>query len=372
MTATDTTLTEPEPVADAASHRPPHRLRHVLLLALTVLLVAEVGVRLVEDRLPPPPDWYTPEYGVKEGQIDRLAGRGGASVVLLGSSVIDVAVDPVGLDGPLTSARPAYNAGLIGANLEMVDVWSEHVVEPALAPDVVVIGVSSRDVNANGAGLESQTPGFYALPAVERLLGTESTLERVERRAGDLSRLVRYRTVLRRPLEALFGYDAPDRNLAQNTDLGLELHLADLEYQGGADVDDFFRREPLRDFALSTRQLDAVRDLVERHQARGTRVVLLDVPVTSQYVALHPRGEADYRDYEVALNVLAAQLGIELVDTGTWTPDAFSDPLHLNGVGTAQLTALLDAYLTDGTVPLPAGATPPEPLDGGIAAPVTP
>src|SRR3546814_4755483 len=70
----------------------------------------------------------------------------------------------------------------------MVDVWSEHVVEPALAPDVAVIAISSRDVNANGAGLESQTPGFYALPAVERLLDTESLLERIERRAGDVSR----------------------------------------------------------------------------------------------------------------------------------------------------------------------------------------
>src|SRR3546814_13925729 len=96
----------------------------------------------------------------------------------------------------------------------MVDVWSEHVVEPALAPDVAVIAISSRDVNANGAGLESQTPGFYALPAVERLLGTDSLLERIERRAGAVSRLVRYRTVPRRPPAALFDYDAPGPNPA--------------------------------------------------------------------------------------------------------------------------------------------------------------
>src|SRR3546814_14801457 len=115
----------------------------------------------------------------------------------------------------------------------MVDVWSEHVVEPALAPDVAVIAISSRDVNANGAGLESQTPGFYALPAVERLLDTESLLERIERRAGDVSRLVRYRTVLRRPLEALFDYDPPDRNLAQNTNPGPAPHLADHPPQDG-------------------------------------------------------------------------------------------------------------------------------------------
>src|SRR3546814_7370956 len=112
---------------------------------------------------------------------------------------------------------------------------SGTAVEPAWAPDVAVIAISSRDVKANGACLESQTPGFYALPAVERLLDTESLLERIERRAGDVSRLVRYRTALRRPLEALFDYDAPDRNLAQNTAHGLALHLADIAYQCGPD-----------------------------------------------------------------------------------------------------------------------------------------
>src|SRR3546814_10620201 len=182
MTTTQAPPTPIDEVPDTAGRRPRRRLGRVLLAALAVLVVAEVGVRLVEDRLPPPPDGYSPEYGVKERQLRDLAAEGGASGGRLGSAVIDVAVAPAGLDGPVTADRPAYNAGLIGANLEMVDVWSEHVVEPALAPDVAVIAISSRDVNANGAGLESQTPGFYALPAVERLLDTESLLERIERR----------------------------------------------------------------------------------------------------------------------------------------------------------------------------------------------
>src|SRR3546814_12307906 len=165
-----TTQAPPTPIDEwpaPAGRGPRRRLGRVLLAALAVLVVAEVGVRLVEDRLPPPPDWYSPEYGVKERQLRDLAAEGGASVALLGSSVIDVAVDPAGLDGPVTADRPAYNAGLIGANLEMVDVWSEHVVEPALAPDVAVIAISSRDVNATGPGPASPTPGFAPLPAVE-------------------------------------------------------------------------------------------------------------------------------------------------------------------------------------------------------------
>ncbi len=367
------------PTLSAQADRPPAegrpeerrhlgRLGRVLSLALVVLLLVEVGVRLVEDRLPPPTEWYTPEYGIKEKQMAGLGARhDGASIVFLGSSVIDVSVDPSKVASPPDDGRPAYNAGLIGANLEMVDVWSEHVVEPALEPSVVVIGVSSRDVNRNGAGLETQTPGFYKLAAVRRLLGTESAFEKVETRVSDLSRLFRYRTVLRRPLEALFGYDSPDRNLALNTDLGQELHLADVAYRGDPTVEAFFRAEPLLAYSASDSQFGAVRSTIDRLHAAGVRVILLDVPVTAQYVSLHPRGAEDYRSYEAALNVLAAQTGAELVDTGTWLAPAFSDPLHLNGVGAELLTTLVDRYLRDGRLILPTGAVPHEHFEGGVA-----
>lgn len=371
-----TTPTQPAavPMTTGDGAPPSHRSRHsvVIAVALAVVLLTELGVRLVEDRLPPPVQWYTPEYGIKEEQMAGLADRhGGASVALIGSSVVDVAVDPTKLDAPVTADRPAYNAGLIGANLEMVDVWSEHVVEPTLRPDVVILSVSSRDVNRNGAGLESQTPGFYRLPAVRRILGTETVLQKVERWAGDVSKIVRYRRELRRPLEALFEYDSPDRNLALNTDFGQELHLADTAYQGGPNVEAFFRAEPLLAYSASETQLAAMRRTIQRLEAAGVRVVLLDVPVTEQYISLHPRGAEDYRFYEIALNVLAAQTGTDLLDTGVWTSNGFSDPLHLNGAGGDLLTAVIDRYLTDGTVVLPPGAVAPEVLPGGVALPVT-
>ena len=360
------------PDASPQEHRHRSRLGRVLAVALALVLLVELGVRFVEDRLPPPLDWYTPEYGLKQDQMAGLAARtNGASVVFIGSSVIDVSIDPTQIDGPLTSDRPAYNAGLIGANLEMVDVWSRYAVEPVLQPDVVVLAVSSRDVNRNGAGLESQTPGFYKLRAVRRLLGTESILERVERRLSDVSELVRHRTELRRPLEAIFGYDSPDRNVVQNADLGQELHLLDLPSRFDPAVESFFRAEPLLNFVPSETQMGAMRSTVNRLQRAGVRVILLDVPVAEQYLALHPRGAADYLAYEIGLNVLAAQTGAELLDTGTWTQPSFSDPLHLNRLGADQLTALIDQYLEDGRVVLPLDAIPPPPLEGGVAEPVT-
>ena len=360
MTATrpeiDTSEQDPQP-APAGSGR--LHLRVVLAVASVVLLAAEVGVRLVEDRLPPPADWYTPEYALKQSQMAELAASGGASVVFIGSSVIDVSIDPAQLDGALTDERPAYNAALLGANLEMVDVWSEHVVEPTLDPDVVVIGVSSRDVNRNGASLEGQTPGFYRLPAVRRLLDTESPLERFERWAGDVSRLVHHRRALRRPLEALFGYDAPGEDVVRNTDLGHELHLADTTYRGDPTVEQFFRSDPLLAFAPSETQLGALRRTIRRLRADGVRVLLLDVPVTEHYLALHPAGAADYETYEIAIRLLAEQEGAELLDAGTWSPSGFSDPLHLNVEGTRALTRVVNGFLAGEGVVLPEGSTPP-------------
>jgi hypothetical protein len=343
--------------SDTAPTTPaPRRLRVVIGVVVCVLVLAELGVRLVEHRLLPPHDWYTQEYGIKEEQMDALADAGGSSIVFIGSSVIDTTLDPSGLTAP--GERPAYNAGLIGANLEMVDRWSELVVEPALRPDIVIIGISSRDVNANGAALETQTPGFYRLPAMRRLLGRESIAEQIERRAGELSRLVRYRTVLRRPLESIGGYDGPDRNVPLNDARGMELHLRESTFQGGEVVAEFFRNEPLLDFAVSDVQLGALRRAIDRLQRQGARVILLDVPVTEQYVSLHPDGAADYRAYEAALQDLAGDTGIELVDAGVWQQKAlFSDPLHLNGVGSDTLTRLIDRYLVDGGLALPPGAT---------------
>jgi hypothetical protein len=96
-------------------------------------------------------------------------------------------------------------------------------------------------------------------------------------------------------------------------------------------------------------------------------VILLDVPVTTEYVSFHPHAAADYRAYETAVNQLAADTGIELLDAGVWESPAFSDPLHLNGIGGDALTQMLDRYLVDGELVLPAGAIAAEPQPGGVA-----
>jgi len=70
------------------------------------------------------------------------------------------------------------------------------------------------------------------------------------------------------------------------------------------------------------------------------------VPVTDDYVGLHPRGADDMATYTAAIDALAAASGSEVLRPGRWPEDLFSDPLHLNRAGVERLTAELDRYLT--------------------------
>jgi hypothetical protein len=307
-------------------------LRRWALAVAAVLLAAEALTRSLTGVLPPPAGWPTDEYPLKDDRTTELAASGGVGVVIVGSSVADVSIDAA----ELHHARGAYNAGLVGATAQIVDAWTRELVVPRLDPDVVVVAVSSRDLNDNGAGVAVSDESFRQSPGGRRLLRTESAADRLERWLDDRSALLRYREVLRRPLEAFTGYDPPDRNAAAITDSGLETRLLGDDYRGDAEILRFMRDEPLRQFALGGVQQAAFEHLVLGLAAGGRRVVVLDVPVTADYVASHPHGEDD---------VGARRAGVELVRPGVWADRFFSDPLHLNGSGVARLTSLVDAAL---------------------------
>jgi len=255
--------------------------------------------------------------------------------------VADVGLDPTHLADSTRHDRPAYNAGLLGATLRMVDFWSAYEVEHALHPDIAVIGVSSRDLNSNAAGYEAQDDAFLGTPVVRELLGNESVLERANRRLGDFSALWRHRVALRRPLESLAGYDPPQRTKTVLNEQGMDLHLAGERYRLDGVVRRFFQQQTLHDFRVSRRQLDGLTSLVMRLKRAGTKVLILDVPTTADYIALHPHGAHDYADYQRALRTLAANAGVALIDPGVWPTHDFADPLHLNRSGADRLTDLV-------------------------------
>lgn len=310
-----------------------------------MLLAAELAVRAVEGSLPPPTTWASSEYALKDSRIDQLRDHGGVGTVLVGSSVIDVSIDPAALPESAVGPRGAYNAGLIGATPWIVDAWTRLLVVPRLRPDVVVIGVSSRDLNVNGAGNAQTEDRFRTSAGGRHLLGTEGTTDKVDWWLNEHSALLRYRQVLRRPLEALFGYDPPDRNVVTVTKAGLETQMLDQRYQNTERVLSFFRREPLLNFDVNGLERDSFASLIQHLQGQGIRVVVLDTPVTQDYIDAHPRGQADYDTYIRAIDTIVHTTGAKLVRPGIWPPELFADPLHLNRAGADRLTGELARML---------------------------
>jgi hypothetical protein len=188
--------------------------------------------------------------------------------------------------------------------------------------------------------------GFSRTSGAKQLLGTETTADRIERRLTEMSALLRYRSVLRKPNEALRNYVPAGQVRLQLTDSGLETHLLGTQLTDTPTVRTFFRRHPLHDFELSASGIGAIERLITAARGSGSRVVLLDVPITDLYVSLHPRGPADYGAYQAAVDQLAARSGAQLFRPGVWDRALFSDPLHLNGRGMRRLSAELDQYLT--------------------------
>ena len=318
----------------ARRHR--HRL-HVLAGVAAVVVVAEVAVRLAAGPLPEPQVWSTPELQYKVGLMED---RGPVEVALVGSSVVDVSIDPGGLD------RPAFNAALGAASIGMVADVTRALVVPHLDPDVVVIGLASRELNASSPEQHDIEARFRDAPAVRELLGTESFLDRVERWAGDVSALVEYRSVLRDP-DNWLGDPPQQWGPSVTAASGLYLSFLDAPYRADEAMRRSLRNRALQGFRLGDEQIRTLRTLVGDLTAQGRRVLLVATPVTEDYVALHPRGEADHAAFVGVLEALAEEAGVPFLDAGIWDAALFADPLHVSRAGTERFTQMVADAIAD-------------------------
>lgn len=297
-----------------------------VLAALLVLGTAEAAVRVAEPALAEPQRWSTQEAQYKVEQMRELPPDG---VVFAGSSMM-------GMAGDASRMPHAYNAALRGASLAMTEEWLELAVVPTLRPHTVVLGVSTRELNANDGAQATSTKLFLDAPAVRRLTGRETVLDRAERWGEQVSALFRYRTVLRRPGD-LFA----KRDTVEGATIGADGH-DDSFRRRSYELDDagraFFAREPLHDFAVGTAQLQSLRRTVQWLRDRRIDVVVAAMPVTADYAALHPGGTPTYEAAIGRLHDTAVRAGARWVDFGIWPTRLFADPMHVNGAGAARFT----------------------------------
>lgn len=334
-------------------------------MALVTLAVGEAAAGWLEPRLDEPSLFHSLEGDLKLERIQDLADTGGADLVFLGSSLIGVGVDPTVVDATIGVA--SYNAALSAARPSLLVPWARDVVLPRLNPGVVVIGVTSFDFYDTGNEDLAQT--FLDSRGYRMVTGSESLIQAVDRWLYQRSDLWQHRAELRDPytiLKALVGggnHGGWALITEEDGHLDLDSIVSGFEYVSGPD---------LGDWDLGIEAPAAVRALIEVVRDSGARPVLVSMPLTDNYIATHPNGDADYARYEHALRSLADDEAVPLLFYDNRDVDLFADRVHLGTVGhqafSKQLALDLDrlGVLTGEWVstdsfgaPLPQGAAAP-------------
>jgi hypothetical protein len=350
-------------VAEAPLARKRRRLAKIALVTVLVLLGAEAAMRVRASALPAPGDWAIPAIGHKFEQIRELEQRGGASVVFLGASTVDAGLDPDRFTVK-PGDRPAYNAAVRGGTMSVIATWAKHVAIPRLRPDVVVLGLSSRELNENDKPRAVRERAFYEAPAVRELLGKTSMWERAERRLGRASALFKYRTKLRDPryIPALVGIGelpAEDGNAADDhVGTGGELTAFERGRYAGAD---FFKNQT-RPIPIGTAQRTQLRDLLTFLRSRAPRVLVVNMPVTNDYVSTQTAAQRSAFDAILAAEAKSA--GASYVKTGIWPTQLFADPTHTNGTGAQRLASTLSKPVSDARAAAQRAGAPQPPPPG--------
>jgi hypothetical protein len=173
------------------------RWRRVLLIALAIAVLAEVGVRALDSRLPPVTGWPGYEYAVHEEQLAALGGD--PDLLVIGDSSAAVAIRPDELveDGVASSG---YNYWLGGAPMRSLELHASEVLLPRTTPRTVVVAVTMRNFN-EAPSQEGHLAALRASSAFRRVTGRRSWLDHVDDRLQAGSAVFRHREILRDPLD---------------------------------------------------------------------------------------------------------------------------------------------------------------------------
>jgi hypothetical protein len=321
----------------------------VVVTALLVLVGAEAGVRTFADDLPRALEWGNIEAELKADRMTQLQRFGvRASVAFVGSSMMDVGVDPEKMDLGSKPDEVAFNAALFATDARTMAFYTEHVVVPRLRPRVVVIGVSSFDLNDGGDTQRISYENIVNSPEAKRVTGRRSTIEEIDAFATTHSAIMRHRTTLRSPAEL-----AKD-DVVQ--DASVNPYGVMSAFQGPRpkyQVTGFFknlaRNETYKAFSVGGSQLRALDRVIGSLRADGIGVVVVKMPLTMDAVDLHPNGVEDYERFKTAVKQVVDRHGVQYVDVPTARDGSggFYDPVHLNNAGQKYFSDALGRIVRD-------------------------
>jgi hypothetical protein len=313
------------------------------LIVLAVLLMAELISRVLAGGLPNP-DWNFAQTDRKVEEMQVMATAGAtADVALIGNSSVNAAFVSEDLER-LTGFDSFYNAGLDGAGMRQTEDWALNVVVPLTKPDVVVIGLTSRDLNDASTANAEVFDKYLNSRGRARFLDDETAGQRVQRALSEVSALVRISPFIRDPAALVTQYnpDGPDTG---------EFVLPGEEYNPRPLDVTRTRERALNDYTLGGTELESFGRLVDALQAQGVEVVVVEMPyVAEDYLDMHPNGAADYDAYRDIVRSFTSGRSLPYIDLTDypWTTTEFYDFLHVNSAG----IAIVNQALADGLLAL--------------------
>src|ERR1044071_1173473 len=190
-----TSVEAPTPARVVTKHRRAARAPGFFCLLFVFIAAAELTVRAAAADLRTPLLWPAWEAQNKIAAMDAMARTGGTPIALVGGSTVDDGFDPHQIETLLHTKRVPFDAGLQGADMRIVDMWTRTIVVPRLHPRVVVIGMNSVQFNDNWKSTQTLYARTLKTPVGRQMAGQATVLDRITNWFNEHSYLVRNRTV---------------------------------------------------------------------------------------------------------------------------------------------------------------------------------
>jgi hypothetical protein len=344
---TDLRTTDEQPTDTTPARHKRWWLR-ILVGVVVAALLFELGARVLERWFIATPDGFNvPAIDGQLEAMDEVVAEGGAEVLVIGSSVAN-GVDPGLLDELSERYDGAFTFWSAGAGVRSTELLYQDLAAPTLDPEVVVLPLTSRELNALGDGLLRNYQALLSSPGLHVRTGGGTWLQQADRWAAERSALFRVRPTLRSPGRLYQALQA-----GQTTDDFRWWETWERPPVGWAQTADHEAQErrALESYRLEGPELEALERLTRTIRDEGRRVILVTMPVyTPEYDAFSQRGAADREAFEAAVAELCVELDVECFDASAagFTRDDFANANHMNDVGTPRLTGVIAEALDAG------------------------
>jgi hypothetical protein len=350
----------------------PDRLPKATLLAIALLILAELAIRLIPTERLLPRAVSGPGVHTDSGLFSVLAmidARGSADIALVGSSMMREAVNVPQMRETLrTRFHHKLTVGdysVRGARAEEFGQIAHELLASKRAPKLILVGLSLRDLQAlpPERRLQSLTPYWQLDDWLKAVLGKPTSQSPIINHQSSLlallptvvsntfirhCRLLRHREVLRdlvlHPTRRL-----PAAELNPITGKAGE-NFRSLVAEGLVTVKatrkQLARQSRTNSLAMDESALAAIERLVTQSQARGVKVILIEMPIPQVMRKALPR--AEYDDFLTRTASLARVKNIPFLQSEDFAKlnfpskdGYFLDSQHMNSYGNTRFATIL-------------------------------